>query len=1519
MNTVSVWKRSVAIFLAALMIVGMIPLSQMMATETLAASTITVYFRNDWLWSDVRVHYWGGSSSSSWPGASMTSIDTQNNYTIYSAEIPADSTGFLFTGQKNDNTGLDQSPDITDIQTNMCYYMVWNNGNAVQSFTYKPGYFVAGSSGLCGEEWNTTADQMTQNSDGTYSITFSNIAAGSYIFKVVKNANYDFGSWPTENYSLTVDETSNVTITFDPSNGNINVAVEEISVTETYDRMGEMTLSSNSVFYVDVDLVDYLNDNRVAKGEVSGYYTDNQGIWLTDGDAPYSYLNHLISKQAYYGNYSTPLYFGPLYFIASRYSREVGNTTYESLGKWSSAANVAVATPNSEGALNTDAVVQGLLDEFELDSNGNLVSKTKKDENGNPIPFLYFSQEAAENWTNNGYKVMAYYADLQFPFVMKYDEDNRVTTYSYDSASDYAVYYDYTNRQLYASSMHILDSENDNDKSATDYGFYPLNEPDDTSNEVNNGFGAKFTVDFTVGEDGVLANGKPVTFDFTGDDDVWVFIDGVLVLDMGGAHAKASGHIDFSALTATVTDACSVSNSYVIDGDTDALSTYQNQGLANWLYDGDTVERATVSASTVTKKFEDLGLSFDYDKVHTMTVFYMERGMLESNFKMEFTMVPVPSGLTISKELNDEKINAGLLDEVSAAEDYNFEVTATSPNSTSVAFPNYSLTEKNTGKTTSKTTSVSSNGNAYSATISGITNDTYAHSFVASNGEDAFIPGTTFSIVESTNGIFSYSGTSWAIYDANNGYVNITSSVKTSSSSTSSKTAAFTMGSVSDTTAYSYAVTFTNTMLVGTLKVSKTFSDEKLGDTEFKFNVYLDLDGSKTNFEEALYPGLVYTVGNETRTSSDGTITLKGGETAIIAGIPAGATYRVVEDVPEWSIVSSENATGSIGNGTTQTAKFTNTVKSTTVNKTIYVEAGTATDYTVKYDGQVVTITSVGKTDGLTVDNHDTYLKVTGTDPDEAYTVSYSGRLPNNEIVSGTITVYTFAATDKVYVFDFGLQSAISNTTSENNTGDGLFEKGVFHNSGTTTTATLISITPASTNSQTTISENTGGTISALGVYSKTITFTPVAFMSKVENYTYQVWIGTTSYSASNASDPEKGTLVTGTIKVMPANTVYYEDNFNTSADAENEKIIFSANAPTSSPTLSQSNDQSTNYGKDDCYNGGYTTSNKSETTLKDGQYAYFTFTGTGFDLISRTNSETAGLAVYVFETDAYSANDLKYVTDLTYTGDHSEVADRVFVNNYYNNGDLYQVPVVSVRLADYGTYTVYIQCLSTYVSVNDKTLTSVTIDGVRIYDPLGKYDATNNKLDGYLENEKNTTVNEFRALYLLESKLSLACRNGSTVAAGLGKGYVIVENMGDKSNYSTVTDVDVDDMNVQDLMDIYVHGPNNEMYLPDEFGIQFSYTVTDAKSWTMQIGAKALTSSKTVSIYARKANGSYAFVDTVTVESTTDMYYDLTDMLKEGYGAAGTYDIIIISDTEDSNSNFVSLTTVKYSGMTLN
>ena len=214
-------KRTLSLLMALAMVLSMIPF-----TAFAAENTITVYFTNNKGWSKVNAYYWGAGSCS-WPGNEMTYEETnQYDEKIYSVTVPKGITGLIF------NNGSEQTVDITQNLTHMKGFYLdvkSNNKWTVGSYDYTPAYSVAGTSGLCGSDWNPEdkANLMTLNeATGLYEKTFKNVAAGSYEFKVTN------GSWKTawgnngNNYAVTVSEDgSSVTITFNASSKEISVQV----------------------------------------------------------------------------------------------------------------------------------------------------------------------------------------------------------------------------------------------------------------------------------------------------------------------------------------------------------------------------------------------------------------------------------------------------------------------------------------------------------------------------------------------------------------------------------------------------------------------------------------------------------------------------------------------------------------------------------------------------------------------------------------------------------------------------------------------------------------------------------------------------------------------------------------------------------------------------------------------------------------------------------------------------------------------------------------------------------------------------------------------------------------------------------------------------------------------------------------------------------------------------------------------------------------------------------------------
>lgn len=218
------------------------------AEEGGADDSTTVYFENNWLWTDVCCYYWGdGVTSPEWPGTAMTNVGTLSGHELYSFDLPTGVTSVIINGIKDDGSGnRDQTPDITSgIVDGAAWRMLWVDGNQVESFTYDPEnpgastptptpggsgtiYTVAGVAGLCYSEWSTTDtyNDMTYNEEtGLYEKTFTGIPAGSYECKVVANHSWD-QAWGGDygefgNYGFEIYEEQNVTITFNEATGTV--------------------------------------------------------------------------------------------------------------------------------------------------------------------------------------------------------------------------------------------------------------------------------------------------------------------------------------------------------------------------------------------------------------------------------------------------------------------------------------------------------------------------------------------------------------------------------------------------------------------------------------------------------------------------------------------------------------------------------------------------------------------------------------------------------------------------------------------------------------------------------------------------------------------------------------------------------------------------------------------------------------------------------------------------------------------------------------------------------------------------------------------------------------------------------------------------------------------------------------------------------------------------------------------------------------------------------------------------
>lgn len=338
-----------------------------------------------------------------------------------------------------------------------------------------------------------------------------------------------------------------------------------------------------------------------------------------------TYLNALYNTA-----YANPLFFG---YVKPDTTEVAGNQNFRIQD------NLAMRWDDNHAYY---ASVQGLA--------GNTLSSTSKNENGcgylltadgsgNMPLFDYDKLKSNTDVASNVYE------GLNFPF--NESTFNGITTYSYDSFTD-------KNRVIVDNDFKVDTYSNatvGNDKGV---GFFPFDKTTPTKNANKYGYGTEFDIDFYMSETGKLtaADGtqKDITFNFSGDDDVWVYVDGVLVLDLGGAHKVSSGSINFSDMQVIYKAAVDTSDNISARGKGTADTFATN---ANY-----------VKTFDLAKIFKANGAEFNNknsSKKHTLQMFYMERGSFDSNCSISFNL-PQNTGLLVRNDVNFDSVNPGLKD-----------------------------------------------------------------------------------------------------------------------------------------------------------------------------------------------------------------------------------------------------------------------------------------------------------------------------------------------------------------------------------------------------------------------------------------------------------------------------------------------------------------------------------------------------------------------------------------------------------------------------------------------------------------------------------------------------------------------------------------------------------------------------------------------------------------------------------------------------------------------------------------
>lgn len=262
------------------------------------------------------------------------------------------------------------------------------------------------------------------------------------------------------------------------------------------------------------------------------------------------------------------------------------------------------------------------------------------------------------------------YNNVAFPFTKKaiFDEEQGVDYWYFDSQDTTLYLKQDTEQDQYFLKSSTDEQEREksrnlesnstsktitkNDKTVSSYGYFPFNETatSGVASTYNYGFGTKLQMDFTLTDDGKVETNKSVgekkektsiKFFFSGDDDVWVFIDGQLALDVGGAHGKVSGLLEFGE------DETDKNKNSV----TAYVSKVKKGGTSEDDQDGNPVKTVRYNGESISFYAQGTTLPLDKGKKHTLTMYYMERGMWESNMAVAFNF-PDNNELQVQKEVD---------------------------------------------------------------------------------------------------------------------------------------------------------------------------------------------------------------------------------------------------------------------------------------------------------------------------------------------------------------------------------------------------------------------------------------------------------------------------------------------------------------------------------------------------------------------------------------------------------------------------------------------------------------------------------------------------------------------------------------------------------------------------------------------------------------------------------------------------------------------------------------------------
>ena len=418
--------------------------------------------------------------------------------------------------------------------------------------------------------------------------------------------------------------------------------------------------------YVTSTLYDYytdyeLNGKNRDSYKYDGYHDVSHRNWVTFREFDQALSDYYKTAGAQY-----PIYTGHFQPASPAEFSQIADTLklfgYNDFDRFMAINNAQRNEDNSGNFEHTNYAYQGLV--ADKTSNGNATGEPLLKDTEKVEP--HFNKDFLLGENSKKAKLGEVYENVKFPFTKKetlFDNDPGVDYWYFDS-KDTTLYLKQDSGQNSDSEYFLQKSTDENLKNRSlnvdassnsqgEHGYFPFNETatGGAASTYNYGFGTKLQMDFTLTDDGKVettVNGQKVKtsikFFFSGDDDVWVFIDGQLALDVGGAHGKVSGLLEFGE---TTTDDGKEKNSV-----TAYVSQVKKGGTSENDQGGNLVKSVRYNGNNIDFYAKNTDFKpLDKGKKHTLTMYYMERGMWGSNMAVAFNF-PDNNELQVQKEVD---------------------------------------------------------------------------------------------------------------------------------------------------------------------------------------------------------------------------------------------------------------------------------------------------------------------------------------------------------------------------------------------------------------------------------------------------------------------------------------------------------------------------------------------------------------------------------------------------------------------------------------------------------------------------------------------------------------------------------------------------------------------------------------------------------------------------------------------------------------------------------------------------